>query len=54
MRKKLDVNKMEFLSMSIADVLQMIAETGGDTLEAVINVDPEVGFKLIIKIEEVE
>ncbi|NYS33762.1 hypothetical protein HZZ02_08380 [Streptococcus danieliae] len=53
MEKKLDANKMDFLNMSVVDVLQIIAETGGDTLEAVINIDPETEFKLIIKIEEV-
>lgn len=53
MKKTFDMNRPHFFNMTLQEALQMIINTGGDQLEAVVRVDADSEFKIILKVEEV-
>lgn len=52
--KTYDVNALEFLNMTLQEILLMIANTGGDQLETVVRLDMESEIKITLKVEEVD
>lgn len=54
MKETFDMNRPNFFNMTLQEALQMIINADGDQLEAVVRLDADSEFKIILKIEEVD